>query len=78
MALIFKKISVIGLGLIGTSILHAINAKEDKGIITLAYDINPDHRDLVLKMNANFPFSYFRIHRTLHLHVYPEQLHTRY
>ena len=51
MALIFKKISVIGLGLIGTSILHAINAKEDKGIITLAYDINPDHRDLVLKMN---------------------------
>jgi len=51
MALIFKKISVIGLGLIGTSILHAINAKEDKGIITLAYDINPDHRDVVLKMN---------------------------
>jgi len=51
MALIFKKISVIGLGLIGTSILHAINAKEDKGIITLAYDINPDHRDIVLKMN---------------------------
>ena len=51
MALIFKKISVVGLGLIGTSILHAINAKEDKGIITLAYDINPDHRDVVLKMN---------------------------
>ena len=51
MALIFKKVSVIGLGLIGTSILHAINAKEDKGIITLAYDINPDHRDVVLKMN---------------------------
>ena len=51
MALIFKKISVIGLGLIGTSILHAINAKEDKGIITLAYDINTDHRDVVLKMN---------------------------
>ena len=51
MALIFKKISVIGLGLIGTSILHAINAKEEKGIITLAYDINPDHRDIVLKMN---------------------------
>ena len=33
MALIFKKISVIGLGLIGTSILHAINAKEDKDIV---------------------------------------------
>ena len=51
MALVFKKVSVIGLGLIGTSILHAINAKEDKDIITLAYDINPDHRDEVLKMN---------------------------
>ena len=51
MALVFKKISVIGLGLIGTSILHAINAKEDKDIVTLAYDINPDHRDIVLKMN---------------------------
>ena len=58
MALIFKKISVIGLGLIGTSILHAINAKEDKDIVTLAYDINADHRDEVLKMNiASFVFS---------------------
>ena len=51
MALVFKKITVIGLGLIGTSILHAINAKEDKDIVTLAYDINPNHRDIVLKMN---------------------------
>ena len=58
MALVFKKISVIGLGLIGTSILHAIIAKEDKDIVTLAYDINPDHRDVVLKMNiASFVFS---------------------
>ena len=58
MALVFKKISVIGLGLIGTSILHAINAKEDKDIVTLAYDINPDHRDIVLKMNiASFVYS---------------------
>ena len=58
MALVFKKISVIGLGLIGTSILHAINAKEDKDIVTLAYDINPNHRDVVLKMNiASFVFS---------------------
>ena len=58
MALVFKKISVIGLGLIGTSILHAINAKEDKDIVTLAYDINPDHRDVVIKMNiASFVFS---------------------
>ena len=51
MDLVFKKISVIGLGLIGTSILHAIKAKEDKSIVTLAYDNNQDHRDLVLKMN---------------------------
>ena len=34
MALTFKKISVIGLGLIGTSILHAIKEKADKQIIT--------------------------------------------
>ena len=40
MAIIFNKISVIGLGLIGTSILHAIKAKKDKDIITSAYDIN--------------------------------------
>ena len=58
MALVFKKISVIGLGLIGTSILHAINAKEDKDIVTLAYDINPNHRDIVIKMNiATFVYS---------------------
>ena len=53
----FKKISVIGLGLIGTSILHAIKEKENKQIITMAYDINPDHRDLVKKMKiASFVF----------------------
>ena len=51
MALIYKKVCVIGLGLIGTSILHAIKAKEDKNIITLAYDINSNHRDIVSKMN---------------------------
>jgi cyclohexadieny/prephenate dehydrogenase len=51
MALIYKKVCVIGLGLIGTSILHAIKAKEDKNIITWAYDINPNHRDIVSKMN---------------------------
>ena len=32
----FKKISVIGLGLIGTSILHAINAKK-KEILKLLH-----------------------------------------
>jgi cyclohexadieny/prephenate dehydrogenase len=51
MALIYKKVCVIGLGLIGTSILHAIKAKEDKNIITLAYDINSNHRNIVSKMN---------------------------
>ena len=57
MVLTFKKISVIGLGLIGTSILHAIKEKENKQIITMAYDINPDHRDLVKKMKiASFVF----------------------
>ena len=57
MAITFKKISVIGLGLIGTSILHAIKEKADKQIITMAYDINPDHRALVKKMKiASFVF----------------------
>ena len=48
----FKKISIIGLGLIGTSILRAIIAKksEDENIVTYAYDINPKHRTTVLKM----------------------------
>ena len=46
MTLPFKKISIVGLGLIGTSILRAINSnKED--IITYAYDINERHRDIV-------------------------------
>ena len=48
----FKKISVIGLGLIGTSILRAIEAKksENDNIVTYAYDINPKHRITVLEM----------------------------
>ncbi len=46
----FKKISVIGLGLIGTSILHAINASKNTKIITYAYDINSKHRDIVSEM----------------------------
>ena len=57
MPMSFKKITVVGLGLIGTSILHAIKEKENEEIITMAYDINPDHRDLVKKMNiASFVF----------------------
>ena len=50
MDLNFKKISIIGLGLIGTSILHAIKAKEDGKLVTFAYDINPKHREIVSQM----------------------------
>ncbi len=51
MTLPFKKISIVGLGLIGTSILHAINEnKEDKEVITYAYDINERHRNIVSRM----------------------------
>ena len=46
----FKKISIIGLGLIGTSILHAINAKQKEGVKTFAYDVNSKHRDIVSEM----------------------------
>ena len=48
----FKKLSIIGLGLIGTSILRAIGAKksENEDIVTYAYDINPKHRTTVLEM----------------------------
>ena len=57
MAIIFSKISVIGLGLIGTSILHSIKVNEDKEVVTNAYDIDPDHRSIVTKMNiATFVF----------------------
>ena len=50
MKLEFKKISIIGLGLIGTSILHAINAKQKEGVTTFAYDMNSKHRDIVSEM----------------------------
>ena len=50
MTIIFNKISIIGLGLIGTSILHAIKVKEDKKVLTFAYDINPQHRSIVSEM----------------------------
>tara|TARA_A100001011_G_C14189099_1_gene790427 strand:- start:92 stop:970 length:879 start_codon:yes stop_codon:yes gene_type:complete len=47
---IFKNISIIGLGLIGTSILHAIKAKNNREMITYAYDVNSKHRNIVLEM----------------------------
>ena len=46
----FKKITIIGLGLIGTSILHAIKTKEKDEVVTFAYDINSKHRDIVTQM----------------------------
>ena len=46
----FKKISIIGLGLIGSSILHAVNAKQKEGVTTFAYDVNPKHREIVSEM----------------------------
>ena len=50
MNLNFKKIAIIGLGLIGTSILHAIKTKEEDEVLTFAYDINSKHRDVVRQM----------------------------
>ena len=46
----FKKISIIGLGLIGTSILHAIYARNKEVVTTFAYDKNSKHRDIVSEM----------------------------
>ncbi len=46
----FKKISIIGLGLIGTSILHAINTKHKEVVTTFAYDANSKHREIVSEM----------------------------
>ena len=46
----FKKISVIGLGLIGTSILHAINTRQKEEVTTFAYDVNSKHREIVSEM----------------------------
>ena len=46
----FKNISIIGLGLIGTSILHAIYARKKEAVTTFAYDENSKHRDIVSEM----------------------------
>jgi cyclohexadieny/prephenate dehydrogenase len=45
-----KKISIIGLGLIGTSILHSIRQKLNKETVTYAYDIELEHRNIVSEM----------------------------
>ena len=46
----FKKISIIGLGLIGTSIIHRINEKQKEEVTIFAYDVNSKHRDIVSEM----------------------------
>ena len=46
----FKKISIIGLGLIGTSILHTINTRQKERVTTFAYDVNSKHREIVSEM----------------------------
>ncbi len=45
-----KKIAVIGLGLIGSSILHGLKTKFKKKFLTYAYDKNPKYRDIIRKM----------------------------
>ena len=55
MTLPFKKIAIVGLGLIGTSILHAINEKKEE-VITYAYDIDQRHRDVVSRMKINLSY----------------------
>jgi len=61
MNLEFKKISIIGLGLIGTSILHAINKKQKEGVTTFAYDVNSKHREIVSEMKIA-TFVCYKIH----------------
>ena len=51
MKLQFNNIAIIGLGLIGSSILHALNIKFDKNFKIFAYDKNPNYRKIVKKMN---------------------------
>ena len=51
MSFYFKKITVIGLGLIGTSILHAIKTRVEGEVVTFAYDINSNYREIVVQMN---------------------------
>ena len=45
-----RNISVIGLGLIGSSILHALKIKCDNRYKAFVYDNNPKHRKVIKKM----------------------------
>ena len=46
----FNKIAIIGLGLIGSSIIHALNIKFEKKFNIFVYDINPNYRKIVEKI----------------------------
>ena len=45
-----NKISIIGLGLIGSSILHAFKIKFENKFQVFAYDKNLKHRNIIKKM----------------------------
>ncbi len=48
-----KNIAIIGLGLIGSSILHALKIKHNNYYKTYAYDINSKFRNIIKKMNIS-------------------------
>ena len=58
----YKEIGIAFLigGLIGTSILHRINAKQKELVTTFAYDVNSKHRDIVSEMKIA-TFVYYKI-----------------
>ena len=51
MSVQFNNITIIGLGLIGSSILHALNVKFYKKFNISVYDTNSNHRKIIKKMN---------------------------
>ena len=49
-----KNIAIIGLGLIGSSILHALKIKHNNQYKTYAYDINEKYRSIIKKMDISY------------------------
>ncbi len=49
-----KNIAIIGLGLIGSSILHALKVKHNNQYKTYAYDINEKYRSIIKKMDISY------------------------
>ena len=48
-----KNIAIIGLGLIGSSILHALKIKHNNKYKTYAYDINVKYRNIIKRMKIS-------------------------